>query len=99
MLKPFRILSEDELLKLSLISKSRNSPYSPIYKEELPKVLYGNSPRQLLGKNWFNWYTTSLAGIKTCQGCGSTLNGVGERHEFYGLYFLDLPDFKEYVIK
>ena len=99
MLKPCRILTETELKCLKLISKTRNGPYKPIYKEELPKILYGNSPRKVLGSTWFDKYTKSLEMVKTCQGCGSTLQGRGERHELYGLYRLSLPDLVEYIIK
>ena len=99
MLKPCKVLTETELQGLRLISKTRNGPYKPIYKEELPKILYGNSPRQVLGSTWFNKYTKPLEVVKTCQGCGNTLRGKGERHELYGLYQMSLLGLTTYIIK
>jgi hypothetical protein len=98
-LRPCRVLSDDEMSGLKLISKTRNGPYKPIYKEELPSILHGNSPRQLLGKKWFDDYTNDLLNLKVCQGCGKPLNGFGERHELYGLYLLKFQKFNHYVIK
>ena len=99
MLIPSRVLTDSELNELVLISKSKNKPNSPVYREELPKVLHGHSPRQLLGYNWFNSYTESLKNVRYCQGCGRELVGVGERHEIYGLYLLKGADPGEYIIK
>ena len=99
MLKPFIELTNDDLARLKLISKSKNKPYNPIYKEELPKILYNRAPRKLLGKTWFDRYTSNLNLVKICQGCNKPLSGLGERHEVYGLYEIDLGSGKEYLIK
>lgn len=99
MLAPSIVLTDSELEGLVLISRSRNKPNSPVYREELPKVLHGHSPRQVLGYNWFNSYTKYLDDIRHCQGCGCGLVGDGERHEVYGLYLLRTNGLCEYVIK
>ena len=99
MLKPFRVLTEGDISTISLISKCRNGPYKPIYKEELPKILYGNSPRQVLGSTWFDKYTQGLSSVKVCQGCGRPLSGSGERHELYSLNSISLEGKLEYLIK
>lgn len=99
MLVPDRVLTDRELGGLVLISRSRNRPGSPVYREELPRVLYGHSPRQVLGYTWFNSYTKYLDDIKYCQSCRTEIIGSGERHEVYGLYLLNTTDFSGYVIK
>lgn len=99
MLKPLLVLDESSLEGLLLISKSQNKPYHPVYREELPPVLYGHSPRQLLGYSWFSKYTEGLNSIKVCQGCGTKLFSGGEKHETYGLYQFKLNGVYEYIIK
>lgn len=99
MLKPFKILTEEELNRIELISKSKNAPNRPVYREELPSILFGRAPRILLGKTWFDRYTSGLDKVAACQSCGKSLFGGGERHENYGLYLINLEGVNEYLIK
>ena len=68
---------------LKLIVKSKNRPGSPIYREDLPRVLFDKAPRILLGKKWFDKYSEKFKS-PCCQGCHKVL--PLERHELYGLY-------------
>ena len=75
-------LPEIDLDNLELIVKSKNGPGRPLYREDLPQVLFYKSPRKLLGKGWFDNYTKNLP--KVCNNCGSF--SKIERHEYYSLY-------------
>ena len=74
--------SDIDLDNLELIIKSKNGPGRPLYREDLPSVLFYKSPRKLLGKGWFDNYTKDLS--KVCSNCGSF--SKIERHEYYSLY-------------
>lgn len=84
-------VKELDLSKLKLIVKSKNGPGRPVYREDLPKVLFNRCPRKLLGAKWFDNYTKNL--VKICNNCGS-LTSI-ERHEYYSLYKYG----SEYIIK
>ena len=79
--KPIFVLEDESELKL--IVKSKNSPGHPLYREDLPPILWGQAPRIVLGSAWFNKYTNNYksAGCQACLRPGAT-----ERHELYGLY-------------
>lgn len=68
--------------QIKFIIKSKNGPGKPLYREDLPKVLFYKSPRKILGKKWFDNYTKNLP--KICNNCGSFIKI--ERHEYYSLY-------------
>lgn len=69
--------------RFELVVRTKNGPGKPVYREDLPKVLFGRAPRLLLGSSWFDRYTKGKnPGI--CQGCGS--HRSTERHELYSLW-------------
>lgn len=79
---------------LVLVVKSKNKPGSPVYREDLPSILYNKAPRIILGASWFNEYSNRVRpSFKICDSCKK--QGSIERHELYGLYKLN----NIYVIK
>ena len=81
MIKPVRTITDPSLFEL--IVKTKNCPGKPVYREDLPKVLFGKAPRVLLGASWFDKYTKNKnPGL--CQGCGQ--RRATERHELYSLW-------------
>ena len=87
---------ENLVCRLDLLSspiiRSRNGPGHPIYREDLPPILYGRAPRIILGSTWFDKYSESTR-KQCCEGCHK--EGHLERHELYGLYKYG----NDYVIK
>ena len=93
--KPICKVNIEELV---LIVKSKNRPGIPVFREDLPTVLFNRAPRILLGSKWFNKYSSSNKSTH-CECCLS--QGTLERHEVYGLYkWRDNYIIKlEYIIK
>lgn len=79
--EPFQELKETD--ELVLISKSKNKPGAPVFREDLPSVLFNKAPRVILGSSWFDKYTNSNKAV-ICESCHRPL--PLERHELYGLY-------------
>lgn len=79
--KPLWELKDPE--NLTLISKSKNKPGQPVYREDLPPVLYNRAPRVIKGFKWFNQFSgDQKTGV--CESCH--IMAPLERHELYGLY-------------
>lgn len=88
--KPFYKLNKNDTL--TLIVKSKNRPGIPVFREDLPAVLFNRAPRIILGSSWFSKYSSD----KTSPVCECCLGrGTLERHEVYGLYKWN----NEYLIK
>lgn len=79
-----KFIQEVDQSKLVLISKSKNKPGLPIFREDLPQVLFNKAPRILLGSKWFDQYSSKFPKTFICESCRKQL--PLERHELYGLY-------------
>ena len=85
----YKFSSKDNLY---LIVKSKNRPGIPVFREDLPPVLFNRAPRTICGKTWFDKYSAYNKSV-VCECCLS--GGSLERHETYGLYKWN----NEYLIK
>lgn len=79
--KPFYRLKDTD--KFTLIVKSKNRPGVPVFREDLPAVLFNRAPRVICGSTWFSNYSKENHST-VCECCLGT--GSLERHEVYGLY-------------